>query len=289
MLDINELKDRVKKFNKDFAIERIIEAIRQYFKKTGMEKAFIGLSGGIDSSVTFVLLTEALGNNKVEAILMPHKEMTPRNDMEDAYNLARKYGVEPIKVEISEITDTIKASIQKDDKLIDKVTYGNIIARSRMIILYALANQMNGLVVGSSDKSELLLGYFTKYGDGGADILPIGDLYKTQVRVLGAYLGLPENIVEKPSSPRLWPNHKAEDELGASYEVIDAILYALIELRRSFDDVLKIKGVDRDVVENILRRVFASEHKRRVPFIPKLSPGMTIGIDWRIPRISKFI
>lgn len=280
MLVIDELKNKVKHFNIEFAVDRIVEAIKQYFDKSGANTAIIGLSGGIDSSVTLALLVKALGKERVKAVLLPHKSLTPSEDMEDARDLAEKYNVSYLEIEIHGIADSIKNGIEHSiNDSISKLTYGNILARTRMIILYALANQLNGLVVGSGDKSELLLGYFTKYGDGGVDILPIGDLYKTQVRVLGEFLGLPDKIVKKPSSPRLWLGQQAESELGASYEVIDAILYALIELRKSIDEVLSMEGVRQHVVKSILDRVFRAEHKRRFPFIPKLSPGMTIGID----------
>jgi len=290
MLTIEELKGKVKQFNIDFSIDRITVAIRHYFDKTQANKAIIGISGGIDSSVTFALLVKALGKDHVKAVILPHSGLTPDEDIKDAENLAREFDVELIKIDISDIANKMREELNKGNEIeLDKLTYGNIIARTRMIILYALSNYMNGLVVGSGDKSELLLGYYTKYGDGGVDILPIGDLYKTQVRVIGKSLNLPETIVNKPSSPRLWPGQKAEDELGADYETIDAILYALIELRRTIDEIMNIRGVNKELIKNILKRVFNTEHKRRFPFIPKLSPGMTIGIDWRIPRISKFI
>lgn len=290
MLVIEELKDKVKQININFAIERITSAIRQYFTTTRANKAIIGISGGIDSSVTLALLVKALGKDRVKAVILPHTGLTPDEDIRDAENLARKFNVESIRIDISEIANKIRAKLNKENGIkTDKLTYGNIVARTRMIILYALSNHINGLVVGSGDKSELLLGYYTKYGDGGVDILPIGDLYKTQVRVIGKALDIPETIINKPSSPRLWPGQKAEDELGADYETIDAILYALIELREPIDNVMNIRGVSKEVIINILKRVFNTEHKRRFPFIPKLSPGMTIGIDWRIPRTSKFI
>ncbi len=289
MLNIQELKSKVKQINVEFAIERIIEAIRQYFDKTGASTGIIGISGGIDSSVTFALLVKALGKDRVKAVILPHEGLTPNEDVRDAENLANMFGVKPLVLEISDIASEIKASVHDAGIDLNRLAYGNVVARTRMIILYALANSMNGLVVGSGDKSELLLGYYTKYGDGGVDILPIGDLYKTQVRIVGKHLNLPENIVKKPSSPRLWPGQKAEEELGVDYETIDAILYALIELRKSIDKVLEIEGVNTELIKSILKRVFNAEHKRRFPFIPKLSPGMTIGIDWRIPRISSFI
>jgi len=286
MLHIDELKSKLLSFDKAFAERRIIAAIKQYFEKTGVKYAILGLSGGVDSSVAFVLTVKALGKERVKCLIMPHTKITPKGDIEDAFQLATQHGVEPILIEIDAIAEEFRNRVVDKGIDVNRVTYGNILARTRMILLYTFANSFNGLVVGSGDKSELLLGYFTKYGDGGVDILPIGDLYKTQVRELARHLGIPERIAYKPSSPRLWPDQTAENELGASYEVIDPILYALVELRKTVEEVLEIKGVSKELIKSVLRRVFSSEHKRRFPLIPKLSPGLTIGIDWRIPRIS---
>ncbi|MCD6095129.1 MAG: NAD(+) synthase, partial [Thermoprotei archaeon] len=147
---------------------------------------------------------------------------------------------------------------------------GNLKARIRMCLLYYYANVNNALVIGSSDKSEILIGYFTKYGDGGVDLLPIGDLYKTQVRQLAIGLGVPKKIAYKPSSPRLWPGHMAEDELGLSYEEIDIILYAYHDLGLSEDEIVQRCNVSADKVKRVISMVRNSEHKRKMPPIIRI-------------------
>ncbi len=151
---------------------------------------------------------------------------------------------------------------------LDRVVEGNIRARIRMTILYAYANQYNLLVAGTGDRSEILIGYFTKYGDGGADFFPIGCLYKTQVRRFAVFLGIPEKIAYKPSSPRLWKDHLAEKELGLKYEVIDAVLYSLFDKKLSPQQTAEKLGISLEVVERILSRYYSTSHKRETPPIP---------------------
>jgi len=289
MLTLSEIKNKLLSIDKEFAIKRIVCAVQQYFRQVNAKYAVMGLSGGVDSSTTLAILTRALDTDRIKCLIMPHSKITPKEDTNDAVKLASQYGIEPIIIEIDEIADSFKRKMENSGLDMNKLAYGNTLARIRMMILYSFANSLNGLVVGSGDKSELLLGYFTKYGDGGVDILPLGDLYKTQVRMLAEYLGVPKKIAYKPSSPRLWQGQTAVEELGADYDVIDAILYAFIELRKPLEEVFEIQGIQKSLIQSILRRVFLNEHKRRFPFIPKLSPGMTIGIDWRVPRISKLI
>jgi len=150
------------------------------------------------------------------------------------------------------------------------ISNGNLRARIRMTILYYYANLKNLLVCGTGDKSEILLGYFTKYGDGAADLLPIADLYKTQVRGLARKLDLPKSIVEKPSSPRLWPGQMAEKELGATYDEIDQILYLYVELGKKVDEIIDQTGIESEKVRSIVERFRKSEHKRRLPPIAKI-------------------
>ena len=140
-----------------------------------------------------------------------------------------------------------------------------------MCTLYYYANHYNLIVCGTSDKSELLIGYFTKYGDGGVDILPLGDVYKTQVRKLAKALGIPEKIIRKPSSPRLWPGQLAEEELGLRYEEIDAILYHYVDLKYSIDDIIKKLPISRDKILRVLNMMKSTEHKRKLPPYPKIS------------------
>lgn len=199
---------------------REISFIRRKIKEANAKGVVLGLSGGIDSSLVLVLAVKALGKDKVLGLLMP-TYFTPPQDIADAKLLADIYGIETKYVDISSIAASFFDSLKSKEE--EKIPRANIYSRIRMIILYYYANMMNYLVIGTSDKSEMLLGFFTKYGDGGVDFEAITHLYKTEVRKLGRKLGIPEHIIKKPSSPQLYPNHLAEDELPASYEVIDAI------------------------------------------------------------------
>ncbi|WP_420809293.1 NAD+ synthase [Acidianus infernus] len=268
----------LKNVNYSVISEYIIRRISEYITESGKNGGIIGLSGGIDSSVTTVLLSKATQNYFI--LLMPSSS-TPQKDMEDAKKIINMIGANN-KYKIINI-DTILESFKNEIKTNDKLVLGNIKARIRMILLYAYSQIMNYLVIGTGDKSELLLGYFTKYGDGGVDILPIGDLYKTQVRELGRYLGLPEDIVTKPSSPALWEGQTAEGELGVSYDIIDAVLYLRVEKMMDIDSIAKELQINVDIVRKIDRMVKTSQHKRLPPEIFRLS-GRAINSDWRYPR-----
>jgi len=271
---LQELKD----VNYSVISEYIIRRISEYITESGKNGGIIGLSGGIDSSVTTVLLSKATQNYFI--LLMPSSS-TPQKDMEDAKKIINMIGANN-KYKIINI-DPILESFKNEIKTNDKLVLGNIKARIRMILLYAYAQIMNYLVIGTGDKSELLLGYFTKYGDGGVDILPIGDLYKTQVRELGRYLGLPEDIVTKPSSPALWEGQTAEGELGVSYDIIDAVLYLRVEKMMDINSIAKDLQIDTEIVHKIDRMIKTSQHKRLPPEIFRLS-GRAINSDWRYPR-----
>ncbi|WP_373467854.1 NAD+ synthase [Acidianus infernus] len=268
----------LKNVNYSVISEYIIRRISEYITESGKNGGIIGLSGGIDSSVTTVLLSKATQNYFI--LLMPSSS-TPQKDMEDAKKIINMIGANN-KYKIINI-DTILESFKNEIKTNDKLVLGNIKARIRMILLYAYSQIMNYLVIGTGDKSELLLGYFTKYGDGGVDILPIGDLYKTQVRELGRYLGLPEDIVTKPSSPALWEGQTAEGELGVSYDIIDAVLYLRVEKMMDIDSIAKELQINVDIVRKIDKMVKTSQHKRLPPEIFRLS-GRAINSDWRYPR-----
>lgn len=250
--------------------EKIVAFIKRCFEEAGVEKAIVGVSGGVDSSTTLMLTVKALGSENVIALIMPHEGITPQEDVEDARSIVKKVDVTFYEIEISRIAKTFKKSLKERGIELEKKAYGNILARTRMILLYAVANQLNGMVVGTGDKSEILLGYFTKYGDGGVDILPIGCLYKTQVRLLAKYLGVPEKIAFKPSSPRLWPGQTAEGELGFTYREVDPVLYALFELKYPPEKVVEELEVDPRLVKRVLELHKGSEHKRRLPPVPSL-------------------
>ncbi len=259
-------------------VDYLVERLREYLEFSRKNGGVIGVSGGIDSAVTASILAKATDNFFI--LLMPSSS-TPRIDLEDSLELVKilhaenKYKL----INIDEIVKTISNNIDTEDRVI----IGNIKARTRMILLYAYAQKLNYLVVGTGDKSELLLGYFTKYGDGGVDVLPIGDLYKTQVRMLGRCLGLPERIVTKPSSPALWEGQTAEGELGVDYETVDSILYLRFDEMRSEEEISKLLKVPIEVVSKVDKLVKTSQHKRLPPEIFRLS-GRAINSDWRFPR-----
>lgn len=252
-------------------VEReVCSFIRRKVEEAGARGLVIGLSGGLDSSVTACLAVRALGADKVKALIMPDYRVTPREDLEDAWTIARELGLEAKEVEIAPICDAIveRHPYRAEGNL---VALGNVRARVRMVLLYYTANVTNMLVCGTSDKSEMMIGYFTKYGDAGADLLPIGDLYKTDVRRLARHLGLPDRIVSKPSSPRLWPGQTAEGELGMSYDVIDSTLYLVYEKGYKPEEAAFKIGVSLDVVNAVIRRVEGSKHKRAMPPFPSVS------------------
>ncbi|RLE53715.1 MAG: NAD(+) synthetase [Candidatus Methanomethylicota archaeon] len=242
---------------------KILDFIVEYVRKTGSSGVVVGLSGGVDSSTVATLCTKALGKDRVFAMIMPEEDVTPEEDVKDALMLAERLGLKHGFIKINDLYGNFVNHLNWVRSNV--VVQGNLKARIRMCILYYVANSLNMLVAGASDRSEILIGYFTKYGDGGVDFLPIGGLYKTQVRMLAAHLGLPKHIVEKPSSPRLWAGHTAEGELGLSYEIIDQVLHGLFDRKFSYAKVAEDVGVSVEVVKSIANRVRKSGHKRRTP------------------------
>ena len=264
----------------EYAKRRIIRFIIDKLDESKLSGVVIGLSGGLDSSVAVTLATLALGSDRVHGLILPDIGVTPKEDIDDAIRLAKKLGITYYIMEINDIFELFMRKMPFSTN--DNVANGNVKARIRMIILYYYANVNKLLVCGTSDKSEILLGYYTKYGDGGSDILPLGDLYKTQVRQLGRYIGLPEKIYNKPSSPRLWKGQMAEKELGVKYEVIDTILYLYFDKGKGLEDIVYETNIDRETVLGVLRRVYRNEHKRNTPPIPKIY-GLSVSTDWKMP------
>jgi NAD+ synthase len=204
---------------------------------------------------------------------MPDPEVTPEADVEDAVSLARALNVRYNVINIAPIVDAYKGAIpvyESEEK--DKVPLGNLRARIRMTLLYYYANKLDYLVLGTGDRSEILIGYYTKYGDGGVDIAPLAVLYKSQVRKLALHLGLPERIALKPSSPRLWRGHEAEKELGVSYEQVDLVLHSKLDLGYAEEEIPEATGVPEAVVRRILEMYRRSEHKRVGVKTPEVKP-----------------
>ena len=261
--------------------KRILRFIGDYLDKTGAKGIVVGLSGGIDSSTVAALSAKAIGGGKVLGLLLFEKETRSVRDVEHAKLVAKKFR---LKTETIDITDSLQALytlIPVFDPS-DRLSKGNIKARTRMIYNYYYANRLRRLVCGSSDKSETMMGYFTKWGDVAADISPIMDLYKTQVRTLARHMGIPQEIVEKPPSPALWPNQLAEDELDMKYEQLDLVLYGLERFMKPEEIASQLK-IEECLVEKIKQRWLAAEHKRRVLLTAKLE-YRTIGADFRLPR-----
>jgi NAD+ synthase len=263
--------------------KRIERFIKDYAEKTGAKGTVIGLSGGIDSCVTAALTSRALGGHRVEGLLLPERETFSRQDVNHAELVAKKFH---LRTRLIDITPTLESFYRtlpafKHSHLVSK---GNVKARTRMIYIYYYANSHKMLVCGSSDKSETMMGYFTKWGDIAADISPIMDLYKTQIRHLARHMGLPAAIVKKPSSPALWPGQLAENELGVKYETLDLVLYGLERFMKT-SDIAKQLRISTKTVNSIKRRWLSVEHKRRLLLTAKLE-YRTVGTDFRLPRDS---
>jgi NAD+ synthase len=261
--------------------KRITRFIKEYVSNAGAEGIVLGLSGGIDSATIAALSSKALGSDHVLGLLMPEKETRNQKDIDDAKTIAEKFNFATQMVDLTPVVESFYSTIPVFDQS-DKLCKGNVKARTRMVILYYYANKLNKIVCGSSDKSETLMGYFTKWGDGAADIAPIMDLYKTQVRKLAIHLGIPENLALKPSTPALWPNQSAENELGIKYETLDLILYGL-ERFMAAEEIANQLNIQKVKVEEVKNRWLANEHKRRMPLTPKIG-FRTVGNDFRLPR-----
>jgi len=246
----------------------VITFIRDSINSSQSSGVVIGLSGGSDSSVTAALAVRALGVEKVKVIHLPEKESDPYSTLL-ATKVADSLGLKLKIIDITTAVSTLLRLIGLDYGKADKVVKGNIKVRTRMTILYAIANLEKRLVLGTGDRSEWLIGYFTKWGDSAADIYPIIGLYKTQVVEFGKYLNLPSDVISRPPTPDLWPGHTAESELGLTYEVIDKVLYWIFDRGMKPDEVSKAAGVPKEIVERIMDLHKRSEHKReplKAPF-----------------------
>ena len=261
--------------------KRICRFIKEYVENAGANGIVLGLSGGIDSGTSAALSSLAVGGENVLGLMLPEEENFSQKDVDDARIVAEKFHLETRVCDMSAVTSSFYKAIPIFDPK-DKLCKGNIKARTRMVFLYYYANKLNRIVCGSSDKSETMMGYFTKWGDVAADITPIMDLYKTQVRKLAVHLGIPEELALKPSTPALWPAQMAETELGIKYETLDLILCGL-ERFMFPEEIAKQLNIDCSVVAKVKARWLANEHKRRMPLAPKLG-YRTVGNDFRLPR-----
>jgi NAD+ synthase len=244
--------------NQDYS--KIADAIEKFLaekiEKANAKGVILGLSGGIDSAVIAYICKRNL-KEKTLALIMPDTEITPKSETEDALKMIALTGIEYKLIDINPIVKEYSMYLEPNAK-----SRGNLRARVRTNILYYYANAKNYLVLGSSDKSEHMIGYFTKHGDGASDITPIISLYKLQVRGIAKYLQVPSNIISKKSSPHLWKDHEAENELGISYEEIDSILYCLFEKKLSIEETEKITLIEKSKIQKIQELHSKSEHKR---------------------------
>ncbi len=247
---------------------KIKNFIAQNIEKSGLNGAIVAASGGIDSTVTLDLTVKALGADGVTVVTMPERDVTPERDIMDVMQHCERLGVTCNTVDITPILHVMRDTLPHYD-ITDRITAGNIKPRLRMIVAYYYANMQRRMVMGTSNKTELLTGFFTKYGDGGVDLMPLADLYKTQLRQLARHLKIPENIIEKPPSPGFYPGHTDEGELGIDYTTLDLILYSL-EKGSDAKTIAEDLDVSQDLVESMIQRVKANEHKRRLPLILRL-------------------
>lgn len=255
-------------------VEVIKSFIRHHLEDSGRAGVVLGMSGGVDSSLVAKLCADAVGPERVLGMWLGEGP-AEGGDHRDAKEWAGALRISLRELDIAPFVSTFRERLRVDDK----IALGNIKARVRMIVLYDIARRENRLVIGTGNKSEALLGYFTLFGDGGVDFQPIGDVYKTQVREMARFLGVPERILAKVPSAGLWAGQTDEGELGVTYDVLDRVLLGL-ELRMTSEDIAERTGASLETVEHVERLHRASIHKRKMPLIPKLGIR-TIGLDWR--------
>jgi len=255
-------------------VEKVLTAfIKKELSRFNFSRGILGLSGGLDSSVSAFLAAKSLGKTNVYAMIMPYGDSYPQ-DKDHALEVADLLGIHSRIIDISPMVDVYF----KEFPTSDRILLGNKMARERMSILYDFSVREKALILGTSNKTESLLGYGTIHGDMASAINPIGDLYKTQVRQLAAYLGVPDKIIKKTPTAGLWPEQTDEKELGMTYEEIDKILYQIVDLRRT-PESLPEGDFDKKHVVQITRLIKSSEFKRKLPPIVKLS-WRTIGLDF---------
>lgn len=263
--------------NSDLVLKVIPDFIRDALSSAGFKRGVVGLSGGVDSSLVAYLATASLGKENVLGVIMPYRSSSPQSK-EDAETVARNLGISHETIDITPMVDPHLTRVGNEDR----VRSGNIMARERMIILYDLSTRENALVIGTSNKTESLLGYGTIYGDMACAVNPLGDLYKTQVWKLAKEVGVPAEIVGKTPSADLWTGQSDEAELGFTYRDVDRLLYAMIDERKSESELLEL-GFEADFIGKIQKLIRRNQFKRRPPLIAKVS-SRTTNIDFRYPR-----
>jgi NAD+ synthase len=264
------------KINPVFVEKLITHFIQEEFSKLNFEIGILGLSGGLDSSVCAALAARALGPKNVIGLIMPYKDIF-NQDVKDAEDFALRLRISFRVIDISLMVDAYYVNYPTNNRILK----GNKMARERMSILYDVSARERALILGTSNKTELLLGYGTIHGDMACAINPLGDLYKTQIRQLARHLKIPDKILNKKPTAGLWPGQTDEAELGLTYSKIDKILYQLIDLKKPKKEVIS-SGFSKQDIEKILKLIKGSEFKRKMPPIPKMS-DRTVGHDFLYP------
>ncbi|HDP93995.1 MAG TPA: NAD+ synthase [Candidatus Aminicenantes bacterium] len=255
----------------------LVRFIRDFVHKNGFENAVLGVSGGLDSAVALSLTRLALGPRHTRALFMPYRLSSPQSPA-DAQALCRELEVKAETVEITSMVDAYLESFPTDNP----VQVGNLCARARMMVLFDHSERYRALVIGTSNKSEILIGYSTIFGDSAAACLPLGDLYKTQVFGLAAHLDIPAQIRNKPPTADLWDQQTDEGEIGLTYKELDRILFHRVEERLRVDEVVAL-GHERETVLRVEDMIVRSQFKRVMPPVAKLQ-NRSVGIDFRYPR-----
>lgn len=263
--------------NTDIVRKILVDFLRDEIHNAGFKKGVIGLSGGIDSTVAAYLAVEALGKENVLCVMMPYKTSSPQSKAHGEL-VATRLGVATETVDITPMVDAYMTKVKNTDR----VRAGNIMARQRMIILYDISSREKGLVIGTSNKTEVFLGYGTLFGDTASAVNPLGDLYKTQVWQLAAALSVPNEIIEKKPSADLWEGQTDEDEFGFSYKRADHLLYYMVDERRSVEELKKM-GFEDAFVRKVRGMIMKSQFKRRLPLIAKVS-HRTMNVDFLYAR-----
>jgi NAD+ synthase len=264
------------KINGPFVEKVLTSFIREELSKFNYKKAIVGLSGGLDSSVCAFLAIKALSPRNVIALILPYQK-TFQQDVKDAQSVAKHLKIQWRIIDISPMVDAYFSKYPTENK----ISKGNKMARERMSILYDFSSREKAMVLGTSNKTELLLGYGTMHGDMACGINPLGDLYKTQIRQLGQHLGVPEKILKKTPSAGLWTGQTDEGELGLTYDEADKILFKLVDQMIPKKEVIG-SGFKKETVEKIINLIKKSEFKRKMPPIPKIS-ARTVGHDFLYP------
>lgn len=260
----------------------LVRFLKSEIHKFGFKRGILGISGGIDSAVAAALAVRALGPGNLLGLLLPYKSSSP-----DSERLGREL-CETFRIQFErfDITATVDGCLGPAglsiDRPSDRIRAGNVMARARMIIIFDQSARHHALVVGTSDKTEALLGYTTWYGDSASAINPLGDLYKTQVYALARHLGVPREICERRPSPDLWPGQTAEEEMGIRYEEVDALLHDMVDRRMNTKELMDL-GHRGDLIDWVSARIRANQYKRRMPIVAKVS-ARTINLDFRYLR-----